>query len=162
MCLYKALSLADSLIGRVAPHSQDGVLLELSCHPDFLQNVLKVVVYDPVESFRRQAFSVFEKYFKMFSPGSGGCYRLCTVLLDIANHSGIIGYVIGKVKDVVINDLNGKQAAPLFRGTKASHNTLKVSRNNVRFFSHRSRVASSCEKVCQTLQRSRDRPVGGV
>ena len=118
MRLFKSLALADGLIGRIPGHSQDGVLLELSSHSDFLQNVLKVVVYDPVESFRRQAFSVFEKYFRLFSPGgSGGCYRLCTVLLDIANHSGVIGYVVGKVKDVVINDLNGKQAAPMFRGT---------------------------------------------
>lgn len=118
LCLYKSLALADSLIVRIAVHSLDGVLLELGSHSDFLQNVLKVVVYDPVESFRRQAFSVFEKYFRLFSPGSGGCYRLCTVLFDIANHSGVIGYVVGKVKDVVINDLNGKQPAPMFRGKR--------------------------------------------
>jgi len=115
LSLFKALQLVDCLIQRIPSASQDGVLLELTAHTEFLQNLLKVIIYDPVESFRKKGFSVFEKYFRMFSPESG-FYRLVTVLLSIANHSGIIGYVISKAKDIVINGLNGKVNAPQFRG----------------------------------------------
>ena len=69
LSLFKALQLVDCLIQRIPSGSQDGVLLELTAHTEFLQNLLKVIIYDPVESFRKKGFSVFEKYFRMFSPG---------------------------------------------------------------------------------------------
>lgn len=113
---FKALDLANNLIERVPPKSVGGDILELDQHTEFLQKVIKVVVYNPLEKFRQTAFAVFDKYFELFSPVDG-CYRLCTVLLEIANHSGLIGYVIGKIKDVVMNDLNGKaEASTQFKG----------------------------------------------
>jgi len=115
LSLFKALDLAGNMIKRVAPGSVGAVNLELAQHTEFLQKLMKVIVYNPLENFRQMAFKVFDGYFRLFS-ASDGCYRLCAVLLEIANHSGLIGYVIGKVKDATLNHLNGRVPAPEFQG----------------------------------------------
>ena len=115
LSLFKALNLAEHLMSRIPATTLDGTILEMEAHTEFLQKILKIVVFNPMENFRQMAFQLFRKYFDRFSIECG-MYRMCQVLLDIANHSGLIGYVVGQIKDVVLKQLNGKIDAPQFRG----------------------------------------------
>ena len=106
----KGLDLSWNLVKRIPEGSLAGNILDMKIHTDFLKSLIQLMVYNDNSDVRQQSFKIFDRYFSKFSEDSGR-YRLINIIIEMANHSGIIGYAISKIKDCTLSQIkDGKES----------------------------------------------------
>ena len=111
---FKAVSLAKFLLSGIEKSSLPADILDLGTHSEFVKASYKAIVYHSSSEIRALAFENLRLYFSLFS--TKGRYRLVNLSLRVFNHSGLIGFVISQVKDIVVDGLNNNNLAEEFRG----------------------------------------------
>lgn len=113
LAVLKGIELTGHLVQRIEAGSLHRAILELDDHVRFLKNITRIIVYCPLESIRKKSFQVFDRYFATFDHDQGK-FRLIKMLIETANHSGLIGYAITKAKDCTLTHMNNPDSK--FRG----------------------------------------------
>ncbi|XP_071480912.1 glomulin-like [Diadema antillarum] len=99
--VYKGLRLLSLLVESIEDGSLHHSLLSNTFYEDLPQMLSVVMVMSPLNLIRQAAFKVFPVYIHKFD--WKGRYRLLRILLKNTVHSGVCGFVIGKVKDYFIH-----------------------------------------------------------
>ncbi|CAG5025472.1 unnamed protein product [Parnassius apollo] len=113
--LTKALSLCKSLLNRF-PINASCVFLSLPVHIDLLKGLVKVAIYSDYERIRKNAVNLIGIHINKFEY-KGRC-MLIKCLLEIANHSGMIGYAITLYKNSVNESFKNPSLDECFTGAQ--------------------------------------------
>ena len=111
---FKALLLSKFLISGIEKSTLPPEILDLGTHTEFIKAVYKAIVYHSSSDIRTLAFENFQLYFSAFSIKGG--YRLVMFVMKVFNHSGLIGYMVTQIKNIVIAGLNGNNLVDEFQG----------------------------------------------
>ena len=104
LATYRAVCLGLSLAERISPGSMSKAELEMQVHSDFLTNLIRITIYSSCEEVRRSGFRLFTKYYSLFETNHAR-YRLVNIVLDTANHSGLMGQIIVNTKDTAMQQM---------------------------------------------------------
>ena len=110
----KALILAKFLMTGIPKSSLSADILDIGTQTQFLKAIYKAIIYHSSAEIRKLAFENFQLYFGLFAVRAR--YRLVTLIFNVCNHSGLIGYTITQVKDIVVAGLNKSDLPEEFRG----------------------------------------------
>jgi len=110
----KALILAKFLMTGIPKSSLSADILDIGTQTQFLKAIYKAIVYHSSAEIRKLAFENFQLYFSLFTIRAR--YRLVTLIFNVCNHSGLIGYTITQVKDIIVSSLNKSDLPEEFRG----------------------------------------------
>ena len=102
---YKAITLGLLLVERIPIECISKEELQTEIHSKFLKNIIRTIVYSTSEAVRKDSYLLFEKYYLLFEANFAR-YCLVNLILEIANHSGIIGQTIVKIKNSVLQQMN--------------------------------------------------------
>lgn len=114
LVVRKGLSLANAVLVTLSEGSVPWNILESPIHKEFVESLSKVMVCCEVESFRKSAILILRSY--LFKFDAKGQYLLMLNLPTVVNHSGILGYLITLLKDMIINALSSTMTLPYFTG----------------------------------------------
>jgi hypothetical protein len=104
LATYRAVCLGLRLAERISPGSMSKAELEMQVHSDFLTNLIRITIYSSCEEVRRSGFRLFTKYYSLFETNHAR-YRLVNIVLDTANHSGLMGQIIVNTKDTAMQQM---------------------------------------------------------
>ncbi|PSN31728.1 hypothetical protein C0J52_19832 [Blattella germanica] len=102
--IHKGLLLAKAVISRLEDGSIHFSSLDSPLHKEFIESLTKVMVYSEVEEQRKSGVIILKKYLHKFDVK--GQYLLMTNLPTVVNHSGILGFLITQLKDMIIQSSN--------------------------------------------------------
>ena len=106
----KSLKLLKSCLLKLPKHSVPSDALEMKDHTLLMISLQHVIVFHGLESLRKLAFEVYNLYFNVYSQTSAKSLTLMVLqVFEKANHSGLIGHAIGKLKDAVLKDTRNPQ-----------------------------------------------------
>lgn len=114
LVIRKGLLLANAVLATLSEGSVPWNLLESPVHKEFVETLSKIMVYCEVESSRKSAVLVLRNY--LFKFDAKGRYLLMLNLPTVVNHSGILGYLITLLKDMIISALTSTMTSPYFAG----------------------------------------------
>lgn len=101
---FKGLLLAESLLHRIDDSSITYEALESAIHTKFFEILSKNAVYNEVENIRKRSVKIISLCFKKYD-----CKSKYIILYNVekfVNHSGLLGYFITFIKDIVVSMLN--------------------------------------------------------
>ena len=101
----KSLSLCTSLLTRIPKSQVPEDSLELEDQLLFISKLYEVIIYHGLESVRKMGFNVYNRIFDLFGNSSKGLSMMVKHALEKANHSGLIGHTIGKLKNGVLSNM---------------------------------------------------------
>ncbi len=121
----KGLKLAMALISKLPKKCLSADRLDMQKHTDLITSLHQVLVFNGVKEVRQLAYKVYDAYYDLFD--AAGIYRLSLMVLDKANHSGLIGHTIGKLKNVLVANLNlnDKDSSEALSGLKLQRLVMK-------------------------------------
>lgn len=114
LVIRKGLSLVNAVLVTLSEGSVPWNILESPIHKEFVESLSKVMVCCEVESWRKSAVLVLRSY--LFKFDAKGRYLLILNLPTVVNHSGILGYLITLLKDMIISALSSTMTLPYFTG----------------------------------------------
>lgn len=121
--LAKAISLGKALLNRFYPKISHN-LLNSSVHFDFSRGLVNVAVYSGYLSIRRDTVGLIRAHVEKFDY-KGRC-KLIKYLLDVSNHSGMIGYVITLYKDSIDEGFKEEKLPECFSGAQLISMVKKI------------------------------------
>jgi hypothetical protein len=114
LVVRKGLLLANAVLVTLSEGSVPWNILESPIHKEFVESLSKIMVYCEVESSRKSAVLILRIY--LFKFDAKGQYLLMLNLPTVVNHSGILGYLITLLKDMIISALSSAVTLPYFTG----------------------------------------------
>lgn len=121
--LAKAISMGNALVNRFSSKISHN-LLHSSVHFDFLKSVVNVAIYSTYQSLRTASVSLIRTHVEKFDY-KGRC-MLIKYLLDVSNHSGMIGYVITMYKNSLDESFKEAHLPECFTGTQFKSMVKKI------------------------------------
>lgn len=79
--------------------------IDMKSHITLMDKLQSVVVYNSMQSVRKKAFAVYDLYFGLFGRQPRPLSQLVMRVLQNANHSGLIGHAIGKLKNAILDEM---------------------------------------------------------
>ena len=108
-CHEKALYLCKSLIEKISKGSVPSDVFEDEKQCELVTKMHQVVIYHNMESVRKLCYEVYNRYFIVFGQSSDkSLAMMMNLVLKKANHSGLIGHAIGRLKDHLVKILQEK------------------------------------------------------
>ena len=104
LIIYKGLFLAKELLSQLSDGSVSHSFLESSLNGEFVKSLSKVMIYSEIEEMRKSALLIFQSYLHKFD--DKGQYLLMLNLPSVLNHSGVLGYLITQLKDMIVRTFN--------------------------------------------------------
>lgn len=99
----KSLYLCKTLLSRLHVNSIPADVLEMEEQSLLCSKLYQIIIYHGLQSVRKLAYEVYNQYFDVFG---GNNPKALTMLvkfsLEKANHSGLIGHAIGKLKNGIL------------------------------------------------------------
>ncbi|KAJ9582259.1 hypothetical protein L9F63_003388 [Diploptera punctata] len=114
LLIHKGLLFAKEILSQISDGSLNYLLLDSPVNVKFVKSLTKVMVYCEVEEMRKSAILIFQSYLRKFDVK--GQYLLMSNLPKVINHSGILGYLIMQLKDMIVNTFNDRLT--LFSGKR--------------------------------------------
>ncbi|EFN81360.1 glomulin isoform X1 [Harpegnathos saltator] len=104
----------EDIIKRIRPCSVPSDVLELKIYKDLFQLIIKVMIYSSVDTDRKKAMHIFQKYIEVFNMEAR--YSVISHLYEISEHSGVLSLIMGMFKTSIIECLNSIPRDPHFLG----------------------------------------------
>ena len=124
-CHEKALFLCKSLLEKISKDCVPSDVFEDEKQCELVTKFHQVVIYHNMESVRKLCFEIYNRYFNVFGQSSDkSLAMLMNLVLTKANHSGLIGHAIGKLKDHLMKSLQQKIIPKELSGSNL-HNLVK-------------------------------------
>ncbi|KAI8518277.1 hypothetical protein Bbelb_042940 [Branchiostoma belcheri] len=123
--IHKGLELTKKLLGNLEPFSLSYEILELQPFAVLPESLIHVMVNCPTKSLRKLAHDQFTAYVEKFD--WRGRYQLLRGLMEkTEGHAGVMGLIIGKVKDQIDTCLKDDPPSDWFTGNKLSELLRKI------------------------------------
>lgn len=103
----KGLKLSQDLIQRVKGCDLSYLLLDSESHSHFCKKLSQIIVYNPIEQNRKISLNLFQTYLDSFE--TRGRYLLIYNLVNVVNHTGLIGFLITYYKNMLNEALNNNE-----------------------------------------------------
>ena len=98
----KALFLCKNLLSRLCLQSIPSEALEMEGQSILCAELYQIIIYHGLKSVRKLAYEVYNQYFDVFGHKPKSLTLLVKFALEKANHSGLIGHAIGKLKNGIL------------------------------------------------------------
>lgn len=98
----KALFLCQYLMQRINCENIPVDIFDAEDHFQLISKFHQVIIYHNMETVRKLAFQVYNQYFSTFGRKAKPFMAMFQFVLKKANHSGLIGHAIGKLKDKIL------------------------------------------------------------
>lgn len=121
----KSLLLCKSLLNRLHVSGLPLDALEMEDHSNLWTILYQVIIYHGLESIRKLAFEVYNLYFTIFAPKGRPLTTMVQHALEKANHSGLIGHAIGKLKNGLMSGPDNYISVPILQGLVRKFCVLK-------------------------------------
>ena len=99
----------------------------------------QIIIYHGLKSVRKFAYEVYNQYFDVFGYSPKSLTMLVKYVLEKANHSGLIGHAIGKLKNGILchfkNPPENLSGAQLDSFQNNSSPSLQIERDIIIHFS---------------------------
>ena len=99
----KALFMCEYLIRRINCENIPIDIFDAEDHFQLISKFHQVIIYHNMENVRKLAFQVYDRYFSTFGHQAKPFMVMFQFVLEKANHSGLIGHAIGKLKDKILH-----------------------------------------------------------
>ena len=116
--IHKGLLLLQNLLNNFKQHSLSGNEAEDPSLLSLLSPLVSVIIHQEVEELRKLGFSCYAHFVKMFSARAR--FSLYKYLLKTINHSGLLGWTVTSLKDVIAASLVSDQYIDLYSGSSLS------------------------------------------
>lgn len=103
----KGLKFSQDLIQRVKGHELSYSLLDSESHGHFCKKLSQIIVYSAIEQNRKFSLNLFQTYLDSFE--TRGRYLLIYNLVNVVNHTGLIGFLITYYKNMLNKELNNNE-----------------------------------------------------
>lgn len=116
--ISKGLKLIQAFLDRLKGLELSYLLLDSENHCRFCKQLAHVVIYNSTDRNRRTALKIFEQYLNNFE--TRGRYLLVYNLVNVVNHTGLIGFFITYYKNILNHALNTQEEnlSDYFKGQK--------------------------------------------
>jgi len=104
----KALFLCQYLMQRINCENIPIDIFDAENHFELISKFHQVIIYHNMETIRKLAFQVYDRYFSTFGTKAKPFMAIYQFILKKANHSGLIGHAIGKLKDKILQFMKVK------------------------------------------------------
>ncbi|XP_049874114.1 glomulin-like isoform X1 [Pectinophora gossypiella] len=121
--LAKAISLCKALLNRFSSNITHSLPVP-SVHYDLIKSLVNIAIYSSFESIRKNAVKLIGSHISKFD-FKARC-MLIKYLLDIANHSGMIGYAITLYKNSIDEAFNNDKLPECFTGAQLMNMIKKI------------------------------------
>lgn len=121
--IAKALALSEVILNRF-PNQLSQEFLSSSVHFDMCKGLTNVAIYSSFESLRKHAVALIGRHVNKFDY-KGRC-ALVKYLLEISNHSGMIGYAITLYKSSINEAFQDPRLDDCFTGPLLSNMIKKI------------------------------------
>lgn len=121
----KALSLSMHLLRRIPRSSVPNDAVEMEGFIELMARLHSTIVYHGLESTRKLSFSVYDFFFGLFGQHPKSLSMMVMHVVQNANHSGLIGHAIGKLKNAVMADMKNESMADEFTSLRLQQITRK-------------------------------------
>ena len=129
----KALFLCQYLMQRINCENIPDDIFDAEDHFQLISKFHQVIIYHNMETVRKLAFQVYNQYFSTFGRKAKPFMAMFQFVLKKANHSGLIGHAIGKLKDKILqcmklNTLQQSEHQEIFSKTNLHQILKKICR----------------------------------
>ena len=129
----KALFLCQYLMQRINCENIPVDIFDAEDHFQLISKFHQVIIYHNMETVRKLAFQVYNQYFLTFGRKAKPFMAMFQFVLKKANHSGLIGHAIGKLKDKILqcmklNTLQQSEHQEIFSKTNLHQILKKICR----------------------------------
>lgn len=121
--LAKGISMGKALLNRFSSKISDN-LLNSSVHFDFCRSLVNIAIYCTYESIRKDTVSLIGTHVNKFNY-KGRC-MLIKYLLEVSNHSGMIGYSITLYKNSINEAFKEAKLPECFLGAQLRSMVKKI------------------------------------
>ncbi|KAI5645468.1 hypothetical protein NE865_02555 [Phthorimaea operculella] len=121
--LMKAIALCKALLGRFSTDITHNLPLS-TVHYDLLKGLVNITIYSGYETVRKNALKLLGAHVTKFDY-KARC-MLIKYILDIANHSGMIGYAITLYKNSIDEAFNHDKLPECFTGAQLQNMVKKI------------------------------------
>ncbi|XP_035684584.1 glomulin-like [Branchiostoma floridae] len=123
--IHKGLELTKTLLGNLEPFCLSYEILELQPFAVLPESLIHVMVQCPTKSLRKLAHDLLTAYVDKFD--WRGRYMLLRGLMEkTGGHAGVMGLIVGKVKDQIDACLKDDPPSEWFTGNKLSELLRKI------------------------------------
>ena len=99
----KSIYLCKTLLSRLHVNSIPADVLEMEEQSLLCSKLYQIIIYHGLQSVRKLAYEVYNQYFDVFGANNPKALTMLVKFsLEKANHSGLIGHAIGKLKNGIL------------------------------------------------------------